>query len=219
MNYNILSTGSQGNAVLLQGGILVDCGVTFKTLNPVLYDVTVVLLTHCHGDHFNRSTVRQLAELRPTVRFACRPWMVQRLLDVGVRAQNIDVVQDKASLGYREIGVTVRAVDLVHDVPNCGWDICYDNTARVFYATDTGTLDGIRLPGYDLYMIEANHTREGIERRAAEKQDRGEYAYEIRAAANHLSREQALDWLLENEGPNSEFVLLHQHREDGAAEC
>ena len=64
MNYNIISSGSQGNAVLLQGGILVDCGVTFKTLNPVLYDVTVVLLTHCHGDHFNRSTVRQLAELQ-----------------------------------------------------------------------------------------------------------------------------------------------------------
>ena len=219
MNYNIISTGSQGNAVLLQGGILVDCGVTFKTLNPFLYDIRVVLLTHCHGDHFNRSTVRQLAELRPTVRFACRPWMVQRLLDVGVRAQNIDVVQDKASLGYREIGVTVRAVDLFHDVPNCGWDICYDNTERVFYATDTGTLDGIRLPGYDLYMIEANHTREDIERRAAEKQARGEYAYEIRAAANHLSREQALEWLLANEGPNSEFVLLHQHSEDGAAEC
>ena len=43
MNYNIISSGSQGNAVLLQGGILVDCGVTFKTLNPFLYDIRVVL--------------------------------------------------------------------------------------------------------------------------------------------------------------------------------
>ena len=218
MQYNILSTGSQGNAVLLQGGILVDCGVAFSTLRPVLRDIRLVLLTHRHGDHFNRSTVRSLAEQRPTVRFCCREWMVPLLLDAGVRKQNIDVVPGKDYLGYREIDVAVKAVDLFHDVPNCGWDIRYGNTERVFYATDTGTLDGIKAPGYDLYMIEANHTREDIERRAAEKQERGEYAYEIRAAANHLSREQALDWLLDNEGPGSEFVLLHQHREEGARE-
>ena len=49
MQYNILSTGSQGNAVLLQGGILVDCGVAFSTLRPVLRDIRLVLLTHRHG--------------------------------------------------------------------------------------------------------------------------------------------------------------------------
>ena len=219
MNYNIISSGSQGNAVLLQGGILIDCGVAFKTLNPYLYDIRVVLLTHCHGDHFNRSTVRQLAELRPTVRFACRPWMVQRLLDVGVNKYRIDVVDAALhGLRYRGSGFTVLPVDLVHDVPNCGWVISYDDETNVFYATDTGTLDGVKIKNFDLYMIEANHTREDIERRATDKQARGEYAYEIRAAANHLSREQALDWLIENEGPNSEFVLLHQHSEEGTRE-
>jgi len=218
MQYNILSTGSQGNAVLLQGGILVDCGVAFSTLHPVLREIRLVLLTHRHGDHFNPSTVRRLAEYRPTVRWCCRDWMVPLLMDAGVRKQNIDVAPAGTTLGYQEIGVNVRAVDLVHDVPNCGWDIRYDNAERVFYATDTGTLDGIKMPGYDLYMIEANHTREDIERRAAEKQERGEYAYEIRAAANHLSREQAINWLVDNEGPDSEFVLLHQHREEGTRE-
>lgn len=212
MNYNILSTGSQGNAVLLEGGILIDCGIPFKALKPYLRDIKLVLLTHIHGDHFKPSTIRSLTEQRPTVRFACREWMVNPLLEAGVSKQNIDIAPKDGRLGYGN--AAVEAVMLTHDVPNCGWRIWYTNGPSVFYATDTGTLDGIEAIGYDFYMIEANHTTEDIERRANEKIARGEYAYEVRAAANHLSEEQTLDWLLKNEGPNSEFVLLHQHKEE-----
>jgi hypothetical protein len=71
----------------------------------------------------------------------------------------------------------------------------------------------VEAKNYDLYMVEANHERAEIEARIAEKQAAGEFAYELAAAKNHLSREQALDWLYQNMGPDSQYVFLHQHRD------
>ena len=52
INYEIISTGSKGNAVVLDNRILIDCGVTFKKLMAVYRDIDIVLLTHIHSDHF-----------------------------------------------------------------------------------------------------------------------------------------------------------------------
>lgn len=53
MTYNIISTGSKGNAVVINDRILIDIGVPFKALEPVKKDLRLVLLTHQHSDHFN----------------------------------------------------------------------------------------------------------------------------------------------------------------------
>lgn len=100
---------------------------------------------------------------------------------------------------------------LYHDVPNCGYMIFIDGE-KLLYATDTSTLDHIEAKNYDYYLIEANHTHAEIEARIAEKQARGEFAYETRAAQNHLSQEQAMDWLARNAGPQSRCIFLHQHQ-------
>ena len=108
--------------------------------------------------------------------------------------------------------IQFRAETLIHDAENCGYHLKLDYETA-FYATDTGTLDHIGAKDYDLYLIEANHTRAEIEERIADKLARGEFAYEVRAARNHLSREQALDWLARNAGPNSRVLFLHQHKD------
>lgn len=114
--------------------------------------------------------------------------------------------------------LSLRPQRLVHDVPNCGYHMIFTPEhgfrERLFYATDTATLDGVEAKDYELYMIEANHTREELESRARAKMEKGEFAYEVRAASNHLSQEQALDWLYQQMGPNSQYVFLHQHREE-----
>jgi hypothetical protein len=212
VTYNIISTGSKGNAVLLDGCILIDCGVPFKAIEPYVDDLKLVLLTHIHGDHFKLSTLCRLAALRPALRFACCDWLVPELAKC-VKKRQIDVVKPNYLFVYDGF-CTVMPIGLVHDVPNAGWHI-YLGDESAFYATDTGTLEGVSAKHYSLYLIEANHTTEDIERRANEKIERGEYAYEIRASANHLSEEQALDWLAQNVGVNSEYVLLHQHESDG----
>ena len=162
------------------------------------------------GDHFKPKTAAALHRERPTLRFGCCEWMVKPLLDAGVSKRAIDVLTPDRCAAYGGFA-KVMPVVLVHDVPNCGYRV-WIGPESLFYATDTGTLDGIKAKGYDLYMIEANHAKEELEARRAEKIAAGEFSYEVNAARNHLSREQAVDWLYQQIGPHSEYVFLHQHK-------
>lgn len=217
MTYNIISTGSKGNAVVINDHVLIDCGVPFKALEKVKKNLRLVLLTHFHGDHFNPRTVRALHKERPTIRWGCCEWMVGPLLEAGVDKRRIDVIRpDKPgetshAMIYNGLAI-VRPEPLEHNVPNCGWHIEHGHE-RLFYATDTGTLDGIEARDYDLYMVEANHTRAELAARIEAKRAAGEFSYEWAAAQNHLSREQAEDWLYQQMGPHSRYVFLHQHQE------
>lgn len=219
IEYDILATGSIGNAVVINSEILIDCGVSMKLLRESGYipKLKLVLLTHVHGDHFNPATVRALHKERLALRWGCCEWMVPHLLEAGVDKRSIDVTQptepweSSHALIYNNF-VIVDPVYLVHDVPNCGW-IVHKDHKYLFYATDTSTLDHIEAKDYDLYLIEANHIRAEIEERIAKKQARGEFSYEFRATQNHLSQEQAMEWLARNAGPNSRYQFLHQHKE------
>lgn len=216
MTYEILSSGSEGNAVIIDGCILIDCGVPFSQIRPFYKDLKLVLLTHIHEDHFNRSTVRRLFELRPSLRFGCCDWMVSSLFYALVDKWHIDVFNLEGSYTYQLNGkaVTVSPVALTHNVPQCGYKIHFlQENEFLFYATDTSSLDGIEAKYYDLYMIECNHHEDEIQERIAEKTAAGEFAYEVRASQTHLSWEKAMAWLEENAGPDSRFIPMHQHKD------
>lgn len=51
MNYEVISTGSKGNALLIGNEILIDCGVSYRKLKEK--PIKLILLTHEHKDHFN----------------------------------------------------------------------------------------------------------------------------------------------------------------------
>ena len=217
----IISTGSQGNAVVINKNILIDCGVPFKKLKDVYKDLKLVFLTHKHSDHFNPCTIRAIHKNRPSLRFCCCEWMIEPLIKAGVSKKNIDVFELNKQYFYGGL-VLLEPVPLVHDVPNCGWKleivlkafpIEEAQYSKVFYATDTANLDGIEAPGYDWYLVEGNYSEADIERRIAEKEAAGEFCYEARAREVHLSKEQAVEWLAENMGPDSHYMLIHQHRE------
>ena len=173
MIYKILATGSTGNAVLLNGTILIDIGVPYKVVEPYIRDISLVLLTHIHGDHFRPSTVGMLARMRPAIRWGCCEWMVQPLIDAGVMRQQIDVYTP-GEVGIYTGFCVIFPEELRHNVPNCCWHVNFPKSnERVFYATDTGTLDEIKAPDYDLYLIEANHTQLEITQRLMEKLEAG----------------------------------------------
>lgn len=214
MTYDILATGSSGNAVVIDGCILIDCGVPFKTLAPVIDGIKLVLLTHAHKDHFKPSTAAAIHRRHPAIRFGCCEWMVGHLLDAGVSKRMIDLYDLGTGCFYGpRFPYSIEPEKLTHNVPNCGYRIFGPDGKSLFYATDTGTLDGIVAKDYDLYLIEANHTRADLEARVAAKHAAGTYAYELEAAQNHLSREQAEDWIYQNIGPRSRYVFLHGHTE------
>ncbi len=215
--YEILATGSKGNAVVLDGRILLDCGVPYKTIEPYVGDLSIVALTHRHGDHFNESTIARLHLERPGLRFACCKWLAGPLsVQIGSKWELIDVMEPRAkeaeAVWYNYGPFSLSPAPMKHDMDSCGWRV-RTGSGTAFYATDTGDLDHVEAPGYDLYLLEANHTEEEIRERIAKKEIAGEYVYERRAARYHLSKEQADDWLYSQMGPGSEYVYMHCHEE------
>jgi phosphoribosyl 1,2-cyclic phosphodiesterase len=216
MNYNIISTGSQGNAIVLNNIILLDCGVPFRSLKDIYKDLKIVLLTHIHGDHFNKTTIRKLETERPTLRFACCSWLVSELLQCGVSVHNIDSLEIGRIYSYKTFKVS--PVKLYHDVDNAGWRV-FMHAEKAIYMTDTVTLEGITAKKYDLYLVEANYITEELEERIRSKEAAGEYVYEYRVRNVHLSKEKADEWLLDNMGDHSEAIYIHQHIEKGEQNC
>ena len=205
MNYKILNSGSDGNCTLINVIIAIDMGVSYKLLTPHVEKLRLVLLTHVHSDHFNKATIRRLAKDRPTLRFGCCKWLVQELIDCGVDKRNIDVYILNKQAVYNN-NLKVKPVKLYHDVPQCGYKIEVAQY-KVFYATDTRTLEGIKAINYDYYFVEANYVNDDeLHNRAY-----NDY-YENRVKNTHLSQEQATDWLLENMGLNSVYKFMHQHK-------
>lgn len=206
MEYEIISTGSKGNAVLLGGKVLIDCGVPYAKVKPYVDRLALVLITHTHGDHLNPGTARRLARERPALAFGCGVDAAKVLMSVGVR--NIGLMREGA-IGRLGPEITVTPYDVPHDVPCLAYSVEIDGES-CFYATDCKDLYGISAPGHDLYMVEANYEDGEMDERISEKLDRKEYIYEVRARAQHMSKADALQWLMANAG-EAEIVLLHQH--------
>ena len=80
MDYKIIASGSSGNAILLDNGILLDCGIPFKKIQPYVDKIKAVFLSHCHHDHLNIQTLKKMHELRPTIRFMVGFWLGQLLI-------------------------------------------------------------------------------------------------------------------------------------------
>lgn len=210
MKYEIISTGSKGNAVVLNDNILIDCGVSFKALHNVYKKIKIVLLTHSHGDHFKTTTIKRLAKERPSLRFASCEWLTNLLLECNVSKRNIDVLNFGKVYDYGLFKVS--PVKLYHNVPNCGYRV-FVGDEKAIYATDTNTLDGITAQNYDLYLIESNYEDDEIQERIKSKQEQGVFAYEINVLDNHLSKEKCDKFIYDNMGDKSQYVYLHEHEE------
>ncbi|MBO4697058.1 MAG: MBL fold metallo-hydrolase [Lachnospiraceae bacterium] len=212
VTYDVINSGSDGNAVVLNGSILIDCGVPYKAVSKYAGNLKQVLLTHTHCDHFTPSTIRRLAADRPTLRFGGGRWMIEPLLMAGVRKMNIDILD--ADHAYKFGFGTVIPFKLSHNVPNQGYKLHLPG-GRVIYATDTGTLAGITAKDYDLYLVEADYEDEDIQERIRQKQKAGEYAYERNVLYNHLSKARCDNWISQNIGPTGQYIYMHQHRQEG----
>lgn len=213
MNYKILASSSEGNGLIIEETILIDCGISFKKLKDDYKKLKIVLLSHRHQDHFNKATIKKLASKRPTLRFGCCEWLVKELVECGVEKKNIDVLEIGKIYDYKDFKVI--PINLYHDVPNCGYKLKI-NGNKLIYATDTSKIDHIIAKDYDYFYIEGNYeSDEELEERKKEKLLKGEFIYEDRVKETHLSKVQATEWLMENMGENSKYIFMHEHKERG----
>ena len=202
----VISSGSEGNAVIYNNSIMVDCGVSFKALQEVKRSLKIVLLTHKHGDHLKLRTLQRLQAERPTLRVACGAFLLEELPCI----KNIDVLQVGKIYDYGAFKVS--PIKLYHDVPNFGWRIFLPNGQKIFHATDTVHLEGITAKGYDLYAIEHNYCEEYIQEAIEEARANGEYTHAYSNINTHLSIQQARAFIEANRKESSEVLELHKSR-------
>lgn len=201
--YKLISSSSKGNSIFYHNSILVDCGVSFSKIKPILSQIKIVLLTHEHKDHINTTTLKKMQFEHPAIRIGCCDWMVKHLEGL----KNIDVYEIGNTYSYVLFRLT--PIKLYHDVPNCGYRIIKDDY-KIIHATDTAHLNGIEAKNYDLYAIEHNYNEETINEIIKEKTDKGQFAYEKGAINSHLSEQQAKDFIFKNAGDNYEVLRLHE---------
>ena len=202
----VINSGSEGNAVIYNNAIMVDCGVSLKVLQEVKRSLKIVLLTHKHGDHLKIRTLQRLQAERPTLRVACGDFLLEELPCI----KNIDVLQVGKIYDYGAFKVS--PVKLYHDVPNFGWRIFLPNGQKIFHATDTVHLEGISAKGYDLYAIEHNYCEEYIQQAIGEARANGEYTHAYGSIKTHLSIQQARAFIEANRKESSEVLELHKSR-------
>ncbi len=202
----VISSGSEGNAVIYNNAIMVDCGVSLKALQEVKGSLKIVLLTHKHSDHLKIRTLQRLQAERPTLRVACGDFLLEELPCI----KNIDVLQVGKIYDYGAFKVS--PIKLYHDVPNFGWRVLLPNGQKIFHATDTVHLEGISAKGYDLYAIEHNYCEEYIQQAIEEARANGEYTHAYGNINTHLSIQQARAFIEANRKENSEVLELHKSR-------
>lgn len=185
--------------------VLVDCGVSFKTIAGLHKQLSAILLTHEHGDHIKGDTIRKIAIANPSVKIFTPEYMVHKVKPF-VKSYQIQVIE--IGKVYHHDGITFSPVQLYHNVPNIGWRIMKDNF-KIIHATDTVTLEGISAKGYDLYSLEFNFDAETIDQVIHEKEMLGVYVYEREAKLNHLSWQKAQEFFETNRNEKSELVKLH----------
>lgn len=214
MNYNIIKTGSKGNCIIVEDAIMLDCGLSYKTIEPYLHKIKLIFISHKHGDHLNRATIKQIAFNYPTIKYICNiedKELIKILIKYGVRTKNIYGLKQNREYTIGKV-LVVKLQELKHDVLNSACEIRYKGK-RLIYITDTGSVEHIEAKGFDCYLIEANY-KDDEELDALIKQDYdngNEFSHYERVRETHLSQEQAIDFLKKNMKDYSVFEFIHGH--------
>lgn len=203
--YNIIATGSTGNCVFLFDRILVDIGVPFSRIKDIYKNVQLLTWSHKHSDHLNKETVKRLVFERPSLRIAICEHEYERAVESGCK--NIDVLKNGAWYDYGEF--QIATFKTYHDCQSNGWRFKYKDF-KVFFVTDSFTLEGITAPNYTHYLIESNYDSETVWDKINDIESRGEFCH-IRGAINsHLSFQQCNDFYFANKGEYSQLTRLHE---------
>lgn len=198
MKYEVISTGSKGNCVLLcDGKIMVDCGVPFKNIKSKLYDVEVLLLTHIHSDHIREATLKNIKKMFPHITIIGN-YEVHQYYEVDLICNADFKIETK--------GYEFQPFECKHDVLTYGFVWEYEGDT-IIYATDTSTLENAPKIKYDYMFLESNHDEKKIEQIVNIKS----YGYNAYAGAKrHLSTQQCKAfYYMQRRNENSVLEELH----------
>ena len=213
MKNNVIASSSAGNAILLENGILLDCGIPYRKIKPYLKNIKAIFISHLwlHLDHCKDSTIKKIAFEYPNIKFITSEVNAEHLVKLGVKKQNIYALKLEK---WYNIGLCkVRLDYLIHDKPNCSLKI-NQNGYKLIYIVDTSSADHIEAKDYDFAYIEGNYLDdEELNKKIEQDKLNNKYSHYERVKKTHLSQLQALNFIQKNNIKNYEFI--HQHINKG----
>ena len=211
MHFNVISSGSKGNATLVisnQTVILIDMGISFERLNEGLQechltfdDITGAIFTHDHGDH-----IKGIKFLSPSKMYALKGTLPS--------LSNVVNLFEPFKIG----DFTITPIETSHDATNpCGY-LLDDGKEKMLYVTDTGyfpqkNLPLVKNPTY--LIIESNHDIKML----LKTKRTHELKCRIMSDVGHLCNEDSAIAATSIIGPDTkEIVLAHLSEEANTPE-
>lgn len=199
INYNIISSGSKGNCVIIEN-IMFDCGVPFANIKEHLYNIKYLLITHIHTDHVNKSTYNRIRKEFPHIQVIANYEVHQE--------HEVDIISNH---DYPVItkDYTFIPFELKHDVLCQGYSFVINGQA-IIYATDTNNLDNAIIDKYDYLFLESNHDIKKLN--AVRGRNGKRYGYNVYVnGLRHLSTQKCMEfYYLNRRSRDSVLVELHK---------
>jgi L-ascorbate metabolism protein UlaG (beta-lactamase superfamily) len=200
MNYEVISTGSKGNCVVIEN-VMIDCGIPFKKMKEAGYEVDTLLLTHIHSDHIKETTLKNIVTLFPHITIYGNYEVAQVFSEFPIQVVNAGVPF------VTKAGQTVTPFECLHDVVCYGyvWEV---NGLEVIYATDTSDLRHAPKKNYDYFFIESNHDEVKLSSLTSQRN----FGYNVFASAKrHMSTQKAKAfYYMHRKDKDSKLIELHQ---------
>ncbi|AIW03668.1 metal-dependent hydrolase [Bacillus phage Pascal] len=206
INIQAISSGSKGNAYLLDDGntkLLLECGVTFKELQKATnYETSRLkgaLISHEHSDHCKG--IKEVIKRGINVYTSAGTAAALNLTD-----NRIKIVEKKKPF---KIGTfQIMAFDVEHDVSEpFGFLIMTQAGDKLLFATDTYYIR-YKFPGLTHILLETNYSEDIINRNV----DLGRCAHSLRKRIrqSHMSLETAIEFFKVNDLSKVEEIhLIH----------
>jgi phosphoribosyl 1,2-cyclic phosphodiesterase len=166
----------------------------------------MILLTHKHGDHFDRSTIIRVGREYPNIILVIPEHMVEEVKELNYAGRTFVIEENKK---YKYGSILLEPVKLFHDVPNVGYKIITTDGFKLIHCTDTGSISHVNAKNFDIYAIEHNYVEADVDEKIKKKINDGIFAYEVRAKENHLSFDQASSWIESQRKNSSVIIKLH----------
>ena len=213
MKITVLSSGSKGNATLIETktkNILIDAGITLKDLESRIdkdnINIDIIFITHSHGDH--TKGLKQIYNKYKSV----------------VYTRNEDVIaKGFCPTSYLEEILTIDSLEinsfnLSHDSACVGFKIKDKDTKKeLIYITDTGYINKKildQIENKDVYIIESNHDVELLRN--------GKYPFilqqRILSDKGHLSNKDCCKYLSKLIGNKTSYIILAHLSEENNTE-
>lgn len=207
MKLKIIGTGSKGNAYILGNGdeaLLIECGVNIKDIKKLLdFDLSKVvgcIVTHEHLDHAKSAV--DVAKLGINVYCSLGTMKARSLGSLN----RVKIIKSKQII---QIGnFKVMAFDVQHDAAEpLGFLIEHPDCGKVLFLTDTNYCK-YTFPGLNNIIIEANYSKEIIDRKYGPDSDK-EFLRN-RILKSHFSLANCKDMLSANDlSQVNNIVLIH----------